>query len=132
MKEVTRAIIINNKGEVLVGKRARKDGVGQWALVGGKLDIGETPEDCVIREVHEELGLVFSPTLWKEEIDTSAGDGSAWKVYYFMGHVTGEIQRKEDEITETLYISSKDVDSLAIAFGHEKILRDFFTKNIPS
>jgi 8-oxo-dGTP pyrophosphatase MutT (NUDIX family) len=28
----------------------------EWELPGGKLDLGEKPEDCVAREVHEEVG----------------------------------------------------------------------------
>jgi 8-oxo-dGTP pyrophosphatase MutT (NUDIX family) len=32
---------------------------GQWALPGGRLDDGETPEVAVLREIHEELGLAL-------------------------------------------------------------------------
>jgi 8-oxo-dGTP diphosphatase len=32
---------------------------GKWNGLGGKLDAGETPEECVIREVREESGLVI-------------------------------------------------------------------------
>ena len=30
---------------------------GKWNGLGGKFEAGETPEECVIREVHEESGL---------------------------------------------------------------------------
>ena len=34
---------------------------GQFALPGGRLDPGETPEEAALRELHEELGLALEP-----------------------------------------------------------------------
>lgn len=34
---------------------------GQWALPGGRLDPGETPEVAALRELHEEVGLLLDP-----------------------------------------------------------------------
>lgn len=34
---------------------------GQWALPGGRIDRGETPETAALRELHEELGLALAP-----------------------------------------------------------------------
>jgi 8-oxo-dGTP diphosphatase len=37
---------------------------GKWNGLGGKLDPGETPEDCAVREIYEESGLkVWNPRL---------------------------------------------------------------------
>lgn len=34
---------------------------GEWELPGGKLEPDETPEDCVTREIAEEVGLKVRP-----------------------------------------------------------------------
>lgn len=35
--------------------------VMMWGITGGRLEPGETPEACAIREIHEETGLLLDP-----------------------------------------------------------------------
>lgn len=44
-------IFINDKIVLLKNERE------EWELPGGRIEIGESPEDCVIREIQEELGI---------------------------------------------------------------------------
>ena len=48
---------------------------GHWDLPGGARDGDETPEDCVLREVREELGITLADTAlhWRKETRTHHG-----------------------------------------------------------
>ena len=50
-------IILNKENKILLAKRAQKPYVGFWDFPGGHIYIGETVEDCLKREIHEELGV---------------------------------------------------------------------------
>ncbi len=58
MIDVTCAIIRNEEDEILVVQRGEKsDHPYKWEFPGGKLLPGEAEEDCIIREVKEELSI---------------------------------------------------------------------------
>lgn len=51
--------LIDPDGRVLIAQRpAGKSMAGLWEFPGGKIEKGERPEDTVIRELEEELGIV--------------------------------------------------------------------------
>lgn len=57
MMLVTAAIIINN-GLILISQRANNQKLaGKWEFPGGKIEPGEIPEECLKREIKEELGI---------------------------------------------------------------------------
>ncbi len=45
---------------------------GQWALPGGRIDTGETPEQTALRELAEEVGLVLGPEALLGRLDDYA------------------------------------------------------------
>ncbi|TWT11980.1 8-oxo-dGTP diphosphatase [Streptococcus sp. sy004] len=59
VKLATICYIDNGKEFLLLHRNKRQDDVhyGKWISVGGKLEAGESPEDCARREVAEETGL---------------------------------------------------------------------------
>ena len=55
-------IIINEKNEILLEKRSptKKQSPNKWGLVAGHIDAGETPDNTMIREIKEEIGIDVS------------------------------------------------------------------------
>ncbi len=57
MKQVTAAILIE-KGRVLIARRPCNDVLQyKWEFPGGKIEDGETPEECLERELMEEFAI---------------------------------------------------------------------------
>ncbi|MCB4770770.1 8-oxo-dGTP diphosphatase MutT [Ancylobacter sp. Lp-2] len=56
---VAACALVDADGRVLLAQRPEgKQLAGLWEFPGGKVEPGERPEDCLIRELHEELGIV--------------------------------------------------------------------------
>jgi 8-oxo-dGTP diphosphatase len=53
------AVIIERDRQVLLVRRKNAHGAGSWAVPGGHLEFGETPEVCAVREAHEEVGITI-------------------------------------------------------------------------
>lgn len=62
----TAAVVVNDKGKVLLVKRKVEPRKGEWCLPGGFVELEETPEKGCLRELEEETGI-------KADIDRLVG-----------------------------------------------------------
>ena len=88
----TTLVYIRKNGQTLMLHRVGKANdlnEGKWIGVGGKLEPGETPEQCMLREVAEETGLIVQPSDCVLEIDEYY-DSFKWVNRYFFCEVTGK------------------------------------------
>ena len=79
---------VRRNGQTLMIHRIKKANdihQGKWNGLGGKLNPGETPEECVVREVYEESGLaVHSPQLKGFLTFPAFAKDEDWYVFVFV------------------------------------------------
>jgi 8-oxo-dGTP diphosphatase len=79
---------IRKNGKTLMLHRVKKENdmhEGKWNGLGGKIEEGETPEECIIREVKEECGLNAKNPLMKGVLSfPQFSKGETWYVFLFV------------------------------------------------
>ena len=77
------AVIVRD-GKVLLVKRKHEPLAGQWSLPGGAVEVGETLEACLVREMREETGLEVCVGPVVEVLDRITHDDEGRVMYHFV------------------------------------------------
>ncbi|WP_069165841.1 NUDIX hydrolase [Nocardia altamirensis] len=112
------ALVVDSGGAVLMQRRGDS---GNWSLPGGIMEIGETLEQCVIRETKEEtgldieiaglLGIYTDPA---HVIEYSDGEIRQEFAITFYGRVTGGQLAVSHESTEVRFVRPDEMASLPV------------------
>lgn len=86
-----------------------------WEIPAGKLEIGETPKECAIRELKEETGYSAKNIKLIHKFFTSSGFSNQ-KIYIFLatGLTKGDHKFDEDEIIEKYEIDINEARNMII------------------
>lgn len=80
-------------------KKAVDENAGKWIGVGGKFEEGESPEDCLLREVYEETGLTL--THWRyRAVVTFVSDewGTEYMHLFTADGFTGDLKPNDEGV----------------------------------
>lgn len=89
--KVACALIIKD-GLLLIARRSpQRQMGGYWEFPGGKIENNEAPEDCIVREIKEELNLVIHPIRELEHSTLSDANGEIELIPFYSKIVSGEI-----------------------------------------
>lgn len=116
------AMIFKNNN-VLLMKRgaAARDEIGKWEFPGGAVDIEETPENAVLREVYEELGPALEISivcLLSVDEFTTPDTNNRWRSYtYLINLISGEPQIMEPEkCSQIKWIELSEIDTNKLTY----------------
>jgi 8-oxo-dGTP diphosphatase len=107
------AVVIDG-GKVLLVRRGQEPLKGEWSLPGGALELGETLEQGVVREVLEETGLTVVPAGIVEVLDRISTEELSGRIRYhyvlvdFLCHVAGGALRSGSDADEARWVVQEE------------------------
>ncbi|MDP1731653.1 MAG: NUDIX domain-containing protein [Devosia sp.] len=104
------SVALIDRNKVLLIQRARAPWLGLWSLPGGRLEAGETAEQCAIREVREETGLLVYALRPLMRLEPGGGTNFLLQVFATEGF-EGEIVAS-DEISDHRWVRAGMVGGL--------------------
>jgi len=125
----TSIIFVNDKRQVLLFLRDDKPGIpyrNMWDVPGGHVDNDETPEQCIVREM-------------KEEMDLNLEEFQLFSVMEFTDRIEYTFWKKADLDIEKInlhegqklkWFTEIEAKNTDLAYGFNEILDDFFKKSL--
>lgn len=115
------AVIWNDQKQILIDRR-RPEGIlgGLWEFPGGKIEPGETIEDCIKREICEEIGIAIEVGEHLITIDYTYTHLRVTLTVHHCRHLTGIPQPLEcDEIR---WVTLDEIDQFTFPKANEQII----------
>ena len=122
--------IIIHESKILLEKRKSAPGKGKWSVPGGLVDLGESLEQAVIREVREETGLdVAEPRLVDVVDDVSLDEKGAVKYHFvivdYVVKVVCGVPKAASDAEELEWVPFSEVEEYDLT----RSFRAFFKRN---
>jgi len=124
MKRVT-AGVIEREGKVLLARRSQSgSAAGKWEFPGGSIEPGETPEQCLARELREELGIESRVGEFIASSCVSLGKSSLELLAYRVLSFSGDLRTAVHD--EVRWVAPGDLSSFDLAEADRLLLPKVF------
>jgi 8-oxo-dGTP diphosphatase len=125
------AIVIDERGRLLLVKRGHEPGAGLWSVPGGRVEAGETDAEALVRELREETGLTVSQGKLAGRVTRPGGPGTVLDIRDYFATVaddrgTGSLGADSlgagspvagDDAAEVRWVAPADMHELPLTDG---------------
>jgi 8-oxo-dGTP diphosphatase len=116
------AAIMRRQGKVLVGQRPEGASLaGTWEFPGGKIELGESPEQALARELREELGIEAEVGTLKFVATHTYGKTGILFLFYDVKYWKGQI--KTQQHLDLKWVTPKELGGLELPEANTKFLQ---------
>ena len=125
--------LIFRRGRILMAQRGKEPLRGWWSLPGGALELGESLDAGVRREVREETGLEVQPLRVFEIFERIMRDPSGEPEYHYVlidyvCRVTGGTLQAGDDVCAVRWVEREALKELQITEGTLAVIEKAFDK----
>jgi 8-oxo-dGTP diphosphatase len=115
------AVIWNEQGQILIDRRRLEGSMGGlWEFPGGKVEFGETIQQCIRREIYEELGIEISVGEHLITIDHEYTEYQVTLLVYNCTHLRGIPQAIE--CSEIRWVNLDELDKFTFPAANLRII----------
>ena len=116
-------IVLKKDNQFLLNLRNRDhpENPGLWALIGGGVDEGETPEEALVREVKEEISYNLKEFKKIYEEDTNVGK----RIFYFAKINVPLSDLRLGEGEDINFFTYEEIKKLKVNSLHKKVINQF-------
>lgn len=118
------SVALVKEGKVLLIKRAFAPYQNLWTFPGGRMDPGETVEQCAIREVQEELGVTIRNP--RHALTQSLGRDGTYRLAVFATTDFSGALRPSDEIAGFKWTEPGALPALRTTSRLDDVIRECF------
>jgi mutator protein MutT len=123
--------LIFNRDKILLVERGKEPLKGYWSLPGGVLEVGETLEQGIVREVREETGLEVKPLKVLEIFERIILDDHGAPEYHYVlidyvCRVTGGSLRADDDASRAAWVPRRLLSTYQITTGTLPVIEKGF------
>jgi 8-oxo-dGTP diphosphatase len=120
-KQIGVAVIWDRAGQILIDRRKVGGTMGGlWEFPGGKIEPGETVEECIVREIWEELAIEITVGEHLISIDHTYPTFHLSAIVHHCQHISGVPQPIESE--EIRWVKVGDLDSYQFPAANAAII----------